>query len=67
MNTELYLDFTEIGTVKATAPISGRGIKYLCTQLNGMLVYSITEAAEKALIKKHGATYTNDNGNQIAA
>jgi hypothetical protein len=67
MNKTLRFDFCEPGTVKSSIELSGRGISYICTQLDGTLVYSVTFAAQQKLIAKHGGTYTNDNGQEVAA
>ena len=66
MNKNLHFDFTEIGTVKSSVELVGRGISYICKQLDGTMVYSVTDAAANKLIAQNGATYTNDNGMEVA-
>ena len=66
MNKNLRFDFTEIGTVKSSVELVGRGISYICKQLDGTLVYSVTDAAAKKLVDQNGGTYTNDNGEAVA-
>ncbi len=67
MSKNIRFDFCEPGTVKSKTQLSGRGINYICTQLDGTLVYSVTFAAQQKLIAQHGGTYTNDNNQEVAA
>ena len=67
MQTTLRFDFCEPGTVKTKMILTvGRSVKFICEQLDGTRVYSVSPAAERKLKAQFGGTYTNDNGQAVA-
>ncbi len=62
----LKFDFDNAGCVITALELNGRGIKKICTQLNGNHIYAITDKAKKQLLQKYKATYENGNGVEVA-
>lgn len=66
MKKPLRFDFDQPGTVFSNELLTGRGVKFVCKQLDGTLVYQITEAAEKRLLSIRNGVYVNQNGQEVA-
>lgn len=65
MTTTLRTEFDLPGVVKSAVELSGRGITFLCRQLDGTFCYSVTEAAKSRLMKTRTEQYTNSNGQVV--